>query len=172
MMRVAPIVPAAFRHALCVLRKSMPSLTGARALFPTAVEPSTKSCVKQYHIANNARSIKGLYPCPSKQFFSPLLRPLALPLVATLWASKRLAVVSWALVPQRSQAVALHKVQPSVPAQTYWPASPARYAANNLTSAAATRRGSCIAQDFAPLSLVLMRGFSVHSRPKGTVDVQ
>lgn len=171
-MRVAPFLSAGFRHVHGMLGGNLPVGAGARAVIQTAVEPSAKPCVYQYHIANNARSIKGLIPCPSKQFFSPLLRPLALPLVATLWASKRLAVVSWALVPQRLQAVALHKVQPSVLAQTYWPASPAQYAANNLTSAAATRRGSSIAQDFAPLSLVLMRGFSVHSRPKGTVDVQ
>ena len=171
-MRVAPFLSAGFCHMRGMLGGNLPVGAGARAVIQTAVEPSAKPCVYLYHIANNARSIKGLIPCPSKQFFSPLLRPLALLHAVTHWANKRSAVVSWVPVQQPSQAVASRKARPSVPALTYWRAKPAQCAANNLTSAAASGRGSCIAKDFAPLSRVLMRGFSVHSRPKGTVDVQ
>jgi len=63
----------------------------------------------------------------------------------------------------------LHKVQPfGARRKRYWPASPARTLPNNLTiSCGHAPPGSCIASDFASLSLVLMAGFRSLKTQKG-----
>jgi hypothetical protein len=115
---------------------------------------------------------KGRPPCHSRTSLLPSQPVQALPLAVTPLANKPLAAVPSALVQPSLQAAACFRVQPSVPAQTCLPASRVPYAATNLTDSAAAPGSASPYQNTDPAQPVLMRGFSVSSRPKRTAHVQ
>ncbi len=116
--------------------------------------------------------LKGHLPCHSRTSFLPSQPVQALQLAATTLANKRSVAVPSVLVPLPSQAAACCKARLSVPAQTYLPASRVPYAATNLNDVAADIGSASLNHNTDPAQPMLMRGFSVSSRPKGTVHVQ
>lgn len=142
-----------------------------------ATEPLIYHRVKP-RIQNVALSrSKGRPLCLSRTSFSPSQPVQALPLAATTLANKPLAAVSSVPVLRRLPAAVCCKVRPSVQAQTCLHANPARYAATDLDDHtqlddAARVGGASLYDNSDPAQPMLMRGFSVSSRPKGTAHVQ
>ncbi len=156
--------PAASRISPLFSNRFGNSVAGAEHLLYSRVEihnPNAKM-----------RRSKGRLPCHSRTSLLPSQPVQALPLAVTTSANKPLVAVPSALAQQPLQAAACFRVPQSVPAQTCLPASRVPYAATNLTDSAAVLGSASPYQNTDPAQPVLMRGFSVSSRPKGTAHVQ
>jgi hypothetical protein len=150
----------------------LPLVKNSLGYFVVATEPLIDTRVRpRNHKVIVSRS-KGHLPCHSRTSFSPSQPVQALQLAATPLANKRSVAVPSVLVPLPSQAAACFRARPSVPAQTYLPANRVPYAATKLNDAFADTGSASQYHNTDPAQPMLMRGFSVSSRPKGTVHVQ
>ncbi|MFT7447580.1 MAG: hypothetical protein ACI9LZ_002510 [Glaciecola sp.] len=137
-----------------------------------AMEPLIYKRVKPRNQNVALSRSKGRPPCPLRTSSSPSQPVQALPHAAITLANKPLAAVSLVPVLRRSPAAACCKVQPSVQAQTCLLANPAQCAATNLIKGSAGNGIPSLYHNTDPAQPMLMRGFSVSSRPKGTAHVQ
>lgn len=136
------------------------------------VEPLVQARVDLYIHGADQHGSKGKIQCQSKTS-SSLSQPVqALPHVATRSASKPLVAAQSARVPQHLQVAALFRAQRLAQVPTFLPARPAQCAATDLTRAVTACANLLNIRHNCPAQPVLMRGFSVPSRPKRTAHVQ
>lgn len=165
--------PCGRRHAVALsLPASFVLVRGWVRRYGDVIKTGSTELCYRVRVNSVQRTIEGAGSCLSVHSFLQLLHVAALPLVATRWANKRLAVQPSAPVLQPSPAAALRRVPPSVQRATS-PIASLTPAAADLTALTADANARCPHTPSHPRTGTPVAGlFAFIQRPRRTPHVQ